>query len=117
MRRRYWTTVGAASVRRFDDGSRGDREAQAAPRAAIYARYSSDRQSEQSTEDQVRLCRARAEHEGWTIVDVFPDVALSGATRDRPGLNAMMPRARAFDVILAETLDRISRDQEDVAAI
>ncbi|WP_066709378.1 recombinase family protein, partial [Sphingomonas adhaesiva] len=88
-----------------------------APRVAIYARYSSDRQSERSIEDQVRLCRERASREGWSIVDVFPDFALSGATRDRPGLNAMLARAGEFDVILAEALDRISRDQEDVAAI
>ena len=84
---------------------------------AIYARYSSDRQSERSIEDQVRLCRERAEREGWTVADVFPDFALSGATRDRPGLNALLSRAGEFDVVLAEALDRISRDQEDVAAI
>ena len=84
---------------------------------AIYARYSSDRQSERSIEDQVRLCRERADREGWPVVKVFPDFALSGATRDRPGLNALLARAGEFDVILAEALDRISRDQEDVAAI
>lgn len=86
-------------------------------KVAIYARYSSDRQSERSIEDQVRLCRERAAREGWMVVDVFPDFALSGATRDRPGLNAMLVRAGEFDLILAEALDRISRDQEDVAAI
>ena len=86
-------------------------------KVAIYARYSSDRQSERSIEDQVRLCRTRAEQEGWSVIDVFPDFALSGATRDRPGLNAMLARAGEFNVILAEALDRISRDQEDVAAI
>ena len=86
-------------------------------RVAIYARYSSDRQSERSIEDQVRLCRERIEREGGTVVEVFPDFALSGATRDRPSLNAMVARAGEFDVIMAEALDRISRDQEDIAAI
>jgi site-specific DNA recombinase len=86
-------------------------------KVAIYARYSSDRQSERSIEDQVRLCRERADREGWSVVEVFPDFALSGATRDRPGLNALLARASDFDVVLAEALDRISRDQEDVAAI
>jgi DNA invertase Pin-like site-specific DNA recombinase len=86
-------------------------------KVAIYARYSSDRQSERSIEDQVRLCRERANREGWTVVDVFPDFALSGTTRDRPGLNALLARTGEFDIILAEALDRISRDQEDVAAI
>ena len=86
-------------------------------KVAIYARYSSDRQSERSIEDQVRLCRAHADREGWTVAEVFPDFALSGATRDRPGLNALLARAGDFEVVLAEALDRISRDQEDVAAI
>ena len=86
-------------------------------RVAIYARFSSDRQSDRSIEDQVRLCREKAEREGWKVVDVFPDFALSGATRDRPGLNALLARIGDFDVVLSEALDRISRDQEDVAAI
>ena len=87
-------------------------------RVAIYARYSSDRQSERSIDDQVRLCSSSVEQrEGWQVVDIFPDYALSGATRDRPGLNALLSRISEFDVVLAEALDRISRDQEDVAAI
>lgn len=86
-------------------------------RVAIYARYSSDRQSEASAEDQARLCRERASREGWTVVGEFLDAALSGATRDRPQLIAMLARAAEFDIVLAESLDRISRDQEDIAAI
>lgn len=86
-------------------------------RAAIYARYSSDRQSEFSAEDQARLCRQLADREGWTIVGEFLDRAISGATRDRPELMAMMARAADFDVVLCESLDRLSRDQEDIAAI
>jgi site-specific DNA recombinase len=49
-------------------------------RAAVYARYSSDAQSEQSIEDQVRVCRARAEREGWAVVEVYADYAISGAS-------------------------------------
>ena len=36
-------------------------------RAAIYARYSSDKQREASIEDQVRLCEERAAREGWVV--------------------------------------------------
>ena len=86
-------------------------------RAAIYARYSSDRQSETSAEDQARLCRSRIEGEGWSLVDVFADLAISGATRNRPGLNALLERVGEFDVVVAESLDRLSRDQEDIAGI
>lgn len=37
--------------------------------AAIYAQYSSDRQSDASIEDQVRLCEERANREGFGVVE------------------------------------------------
>ncbi len=89
-------------------------------RAAIYARYSSDLQSENSIEDQVRLCRERAEKDGHAIAEVFTDYAISGgALANRPGMLSLLEAARAgaFDIVFAEALDRISRDQEDIAAI
>ncbi len=89
-------------------------------RAAIYARYSSDLQSETSIDDQVRLCRERADREGLTVTEVYSDYAISGGTlSNRPGMLALMAGAKqsAFDVVIAEALDRISRDQEDIAAI
>ena len=89
-------------------------------RAAIYARYSSDLQSETSIDDQVRLCRERAEHDGMTVTEVYSDYAISGGTlSNRPGMLALMDAAKQskFDVVIAEALDRISRGQEDIAAI
>ncbi len=86
-------------------------------RAAIYSRFSSQLQSEASIEDQERLCRERAEREGWTVVATFADRALSGASMLRPGLQGLLEAASAgrFDVVLTEALDRLSRDQADVA--
>lgn len=86
-------------------------------RAAIYARYSSDNQTERSIEDQVRICRTRAEREGWEIVEIYTDYAISGATSQRPRFQALLEDARAgrLDLVLAELLDRISRDQEHIA--
>jgi site-specific DNA recombinase len=49
-------------------------------RAAIYARYSSDLQRDASIEDQLRVCRARAEREGWPVIETYTDRATSGAT-------------------------------------
>ncbi len=89
-------------------------------RCVIYARYSSNLQSETSIDDQVRLCRERAEHDGMTVVDVFTDYAISGGNlSNRPGMLSLLDAAKhaAFDVVVAEALDRISRDQEDTAAI
>ena len=89
-------------------------------RAVIYARYSSDLQSETSIDDQVRLCREHAVRLGLTVEEVYSDYAISGGTlSNRPGMLALMEAAKqgAFDTVIAEALDRISRDQEDIAAI
>lgn len=52
------------------------------------------------------------------MVASFTDAAVSGATALRPGYQALlaMLRAGGADVVLAESLDRFSRDQEHVAA-
>ena len=88
-------------------------------RCAIYARYSSDNQRDASIEDQVRLCRTRIDSEGWRYLQTYADRAKSGATTLRPGYQKLLEDARAgsFDIVVAEALDRLSRDQEDVAAL
>ena len=89
------------------------------PRCAIYARFSTDRQSPNSAEDQVRICREHAAREGWEISEVYADLAISGASNRRPGMTAMLQDAAAgsFDILLAEGLDRIARNQADIATI
>jgi site-specific DNA recombinase len=89
-------------------------------RAVVYARFSSDKQSERSIDDQVALCRAYCEREGLLVSEVYDDRAISGAsTANRIGWLRLMRDASAgkFDVVIAEALDRISRDQEDLAGI
>jgi site-specific DNA recombinase len=88
-------------------------------RAVIYARYSSDLQREASIEDQLRVCRERASREGWIVVDTYADLASSGSTSFRNGYQLLHEHARLgkFDILLAEGLDRLSRDQEDIAAL
>src|SRR5829696_5295305 len=88
-------------------------------KAAIYARYSSDNQRDASIADQLRICREFAARQGWTVVQEFTDHAISGATLLRSGFQALMRDAlnRRFDVVLAESLDRFSRDQEDTAGL
>jgi site-specific DNA recombinase len=89
-------------------------------RAVIYARYSSDLQSAASIEDQIRLCRERIEQENGTVVDVYADYAISGSSlRNRPRMQTLLEEAKKgkFDCVIAEALDRVSRDQEDIAAI
>jgi DNA invertase Pin-like site-specific DNA recombinase len=89
-------------------------------RAALYARYSSDAQSKASIEDQFRLCREQAKRERWRITGAYEDAAISGAsTILRPGIQQLMRDAQRgeFKIVLAEALDRISRDQADVATL
>ena len=88
-------------------------------RAAIYARYSSDNQRDASIEDQVRQCRKRVDDEGWPLTEDYSDHAISGASTLRPGYQKMLEDARngSFDILVAEALDRLSRDQEDIAGL
>lgn len=89
-------------------------------RAAIYARFSSELQKDTSIDDQHRVCREYADREGMTVVAAFEDRALSGSSMvRRHGLQKMVAQATAghFDVVIVEALDRLSRDQADLATI
>ena len=89
-------------------------------RAALYARYSSDQQRAASIEDQFRICREHAEREGWKLAGTYRDAAVSGASVIlRPGVQALLDDARRgrFEIVVAEALDRVSRDQADVAVL
>jgi DNA invertase Pin-like site-specific DNA recombinase len=70
-------------------------------------------------DDQVRLCREGIERDGHESAQVYSDRAVSGASLMRPGIQSLMQDATRghFDLVHAEALDRISRDQEDIAAI
>jgi DNA invertase Pin-like site-specific DNA recombinase len=87
--------------------------------AAVYARYSSDLQREASIEDQNRLCRERAAREGWSVHQEYSDSGISAASLIRPGIQKLLRDALdgRFGIILTESLDRLSRDQEDIAHI
>src|ERR1700722_10251841 len=89
-------------------------------RAVIYARFSTDLQNEKSTDDQIALCRAHATRRGLQIIQTFEDKARSGGSvLGRDGLMRLMDaaRTRAFEVVVVEALDRLSRDMEDLAGI
>lgn len=89
-------------------------------RVAIYSRYSSDLQDPRSIADQIAAAREHAQRQGWTIVAEFQDAAISGSsTHNRPGLAELMHTAkdRQFDAVLTESVDRLSRDLEDIAGI
>ncbi|TIU94220.1 MAG: recombinase family protein, partial [Mesorhizobium sp.] len=89
-------------------------------RIALYARYSSESQRDSSIEDQFRICREQAKREGWKVVACYKDAGISGSSMIlRPGIQMLLQDAQEgqFDLVLAEALDRVSRDQADVATL
>lgn len=90
-------------------------------RAGLYLRFSdADLQTERSLQDQERVCRELAEKQGWTVVAVYSDAGISGASMlTRPGIQQLMADAETgkLDVVVSEALDRISRRLADTALI
>ena len=80
-------------------------------KAACYARFSTEKQSERSIEDQLRVCERLAEQHDFEVVARFTDAAISGGTASRPGYQAMLDAARRheFNAIIAEDTSRLWR--------
>ncbi len=88
-------------------------------RGVIYARFSTDMQRDASIDDQIRACHEYAARQGLDIVDSYTDRATSGASLMRSGIQRLIrdAQARKFDVVVAEGLDRLSRNQADIATL
>lgn len=88
-------------------------------RAAIYARYSSDKQTEQSIEGQLRICTQYCESNGIEIVDTYIDRALSASknTEKRVEFLRMIKESdrKLWDIVVVYKLDRFARDRYDSA--
>lgn len=63
--------------------------------------------------------RASAARQGLEVVEVFSDKATSGASLMRSGIQHLLRLSAAgqFDVVISEALDRLSRNQADIASI
>lgn len=88
-------------------------------RAAIYARYSSDKQTEQSIEGQLRICNQYCEANGIEVVDTYIDRALSASknTDKRVDFLRMIKESdkKLWDIVVVYKLDRFARDRYDSA--
>ena len=88
-------------------------------RVIIYARYSTDMQNDKSAQDQVHECKAYAERNGWKVVRTILDEAMSGANEHREGFQELRRaiETKECDIVLAEQIDRLTRDQEHAARL
>jgi DNA invertase Pin-like site-specific DNA recombinase len=86
-------------------------------KAVIYARYSSDNQTEASIEGQLRECLEYAENAGIDVIANYIDRALSAKTDNRPEFQRMIKDSNkhVFDYIIVWKLDRFARNRYDSA--
>ena len=85
--------------------------------AVVYARYSSDRQNEQSIEGQLRVCQEYAKQNNITIVETYIDRAMTGTNDNRKDFQRMLrdSNKRLWDYVLVYKLDRFSRNKYEMA--
>ncbi len=90
-------------------------------RVAIYARYSSENQSEKSIDDQVRVCRKHIQENGFFFDEkhVYADEAISGSVIQRPGLQALEKAMenKEFDAVAVDDLSRLSRSNHQMLTL
>lgn len=85
--------------------------------AAIYARYSSDSQREESIDAQIRAITDYAEKNNIQIVKAYTDEARSATMDNRPGFLQMVRDSSLglFDLAIVHKLDRFARNRYDSA--
>ena len=85
--------------------------------AVIYARYSSNNQTEQSIEGQVHVCQDFAKRNDIVIVDSYIDRAISGTTDEREAFQRMLKDSnnKKWDYVLVYKLDRFARNKYESA--
>ena len=87
-------------------------------KTAIYARYSpGPRQTDQSIEGQVRVCKAFCEQKGLEVVGEYCDRHISGRTDNRPEFQRLIADSKAglFDAVVVYKTDRFARNKYDSA--
>ncbi len=81
--------------------------------AVIYARYSSENQTEQSIEGQLRVCQDYAQKHDILILDSYIDRAMTGTNDNRPAFLKMIKDSerKEWNYVLVYKLDRFSRNK------
>lgn len=91
------------------------------PTALIYARVSTDRQSEEgsSLSTQEARCRAYCAEKGYAVSGIFLDAYTASEWRERPQLRHLLDvlALGGVDVVVCYALDRLSRNQTAIAVL
>ena len=84
-------------------------------RAALYARFSSDNQREESIDAQLRAMHNYCEDRNITVVREYCDHAKSGTSDKRPEFLRMIDDSKngEFDIVIVHKFDRFSRNRYD----
>ncbi len=85
--------------------------------AVVYARYSCDRQNEQSIDGQLRVCKDFAERNGIKIIATYIDKAMSGTNDNRDDFQQMLKDSdkHQWKYVIVYKLDRFSRNKYEMS--
>ncbi len=86
--------------------------------AVIYARFSSEKQNEQSIEGQLRICNQYALANGLTVLDNYIDRAMTGKNDQRAAFQQMLAdcaKPVPWDIVLVYAIDRFGRNSIEIA--
>ncbi len=86
-------------------------------KAVIYARYSSERQTELSIDAQLTACKQFAIEQNLSIINEYIDRAYTGKNDNRPAFQKMLKDSakKEFEYVLVYKLDRFARNRYDSA--
>ncbi len=90
-------------------------------KVAIYARYSSENQSEKSIDDQVRVCQKNIESNNLIFDEkhIYADEAISGSVINRPGLLALEKACENKEIraVAVDDFSRFSRSNHQMLTL
>ena len=84
--------------------------------AVIYARYSSNSQTEQSIEGQLTVCEKYARDNNLLIVNTYIDRAMTGTNDNRAAFQQMLTDSKnaPWEIVLVYAIDRFGRNSTEV---
>lgn len=83
---------------------------------AAYIRVSTDKQADKgySLGEQEERIRSYCKSKEWDLVKIYSDAGFTGSNMNRPALQELIKDVGAYDIVLVNKLDRLSRAQKDM---